>query len=60
MEHGVDELGQALVELVDLRGELSDALGEHAQRAEQLGVAEAGQLFPQDGVGYDQDGLELV
>ncbi|MER7483931.1 hypothetical protein ABTX60_40900 [Streptomyces sp. NPDC126510] len=78
-----DELGQALVQLIDLRGELFDALGEHAQRqvgglghrvlvsptvvrgeacagAEQLGIAQAGQLFPQGLVGDDQDGLELV
>lgn len=79
----LDEPGQALVQLVDLRGELFDALGEYAQRhvgglshrvlvsptvvraearagAEQLGVAEARQPFPQGGVGYDQDGLELL
>ncbi len=78
-----DEPGQALVQLVDLAGELLDALGEHAQRhagglghrvlvsptigwaearagAEQLGVAEARQPFPQHGVGDDQNGLELV
>nr|WP_324615851.1 hypothetical protein [Streptomyces puniciscabiei] len=80
-----DEPGQALVQLIDLSGELFDALGEHAQRhvgglghrvlfsfspaigwaegragAEQLGVAQARQPFPQGGVGDDQDGLELI
>ncbi|MEV5662985.1 hypothetical protein [Streptomyces flaveolus] len=72
-----------MVELIDLSGELFDALGEHAQRhmgglgyrvpvfpaiwraegragAEQLGIAQAGQPFPQGGLGDDQDGLELV
>ncbi|MFC7891739.1 MULTISPECIES: hypothetical protein [unclassified Streptomyces] len=67
-----DEPGQALVELIDLAGELFDAFGEHAQRhvgglgyrvlvsssggraegragAEQLGVAQAGQPFPEGG-----------
>ena len=78
-----DEPGQALVQLIDLPGELLNALGEHTQRhvgglghrilvsptvgwtearagAEQLGIAQARQPFPQCGVGDDQDGLELV
>ncbi|GGW79531.1 hypothetical protein GCM10010503_66440 [Streptomyces lucensis JCM 4490] len=78
-----DELGQALVQLIDLPGELFDTLREHSQShmgglghralavlavawpeacagAEQLAVAQAGQSFPQGGIGDDQDVFELV
>jgi hypothetical protein len=77
-----DEPDQALIERIDLPGELLDALGQQAQGdvggpghgvlvvpvapaearagAEQLGIAQARQPLPQGGVGYNQDGLELV
>ncbi|MDQ0407269.1 hypothetical protein ABVB69_06170 [Streptomyces sp. NPDC000349] len=78
-----DEPGQALVQLVDLRGELLDALGQHAQRhvgglghrvlvsptagwaearagAEQLGVTEARQPFPQGGSAMTRTALSCL